>query len=359
MHSSEEEKHSIPPPDFLLKAVAEKYPGAIQKRDAIITPHGFVFKMPTKMLIINQEAEEVDMTTYVNFSTTDLSQVAVYKEGLMLLLGRCFLGDIFPEVAFEEIGKKILLRTKFIIGKPFGINYLEVNPERFITDLAQLTTIMVLFRNSDLYADNLIVSPDASIHGIDLVECGKQLFYSFNYTVWGFRKFNSEINKFEKIAFPPELLKKLQQYSDLYCKEVHKAIELIRSKIEKAEDKACIKNFYHLMNYYNYISTVDNEEKRKFLDMNWYEESRKNFLDLAKKSSFLNKYQLFYPDIHLSLEILLEKTVILAAAYESAEYDKIRLEKTKIFYIKQFNLFDIHKIKFKVNSYEYIIFSIS
>lgn len=93
----------------------------------------------------------------------------------MLSLGRCFLGDVFPEQTFEKIDDTLFIKTSFIEGTYLGIQHFNKNPKQFIADLAKLTVIMVLFRNADMYADNLIVSSDASIHGIDLVECGRVL----------------------------------------------------------------------------------------------------------------------------------------------------------------------------------------
>ncbi|HVV68770.1 MAG TPA: tetratricopeptide repeat protein [Gammaproteobacteria bacterium] len=287
----EQHPSSIPP------SIQMKYPGSMRNRDAIITQHGVVLKRPTKMLnkmLVFYPNPE----SYVPIEI-EASRIAAYKEALMLSLGRCFFGDAFPEPDFEVFDKELWLKIPFIEGSSLGLQYFDRNPEQFISDLAKLTTIMVLFKNSDMFNDNLIVGPDGSIHGIDLAECGGGAPKDFYYTQWRFRKFQTPLT-FIVIDFPDDLLNKLQEHTDLYCLEVRKAINSIREIIKKGADRACIKAFHSMRK--DYLPHIDNVEK--FIDMSWYYQSCVDFLELTRDSCLLlrkckfqdipEKYSFFY-----------------------------------------------------------------
>ncbi len=336
--------------DVFLQDIITKYPHAIQSHDAFIIDEKFVLKFPQRRLRIDIDNVIFDGDGYELLSDTeiDLSLAAVIKEACLLTLGRYFLDDLFPEPALEKINGKIFLKTKFIAGKPLGSDYFDINPKRFIADLAKLTAIMVLFKNLDRYADNLIATPNG-IFAIDLVECGADIeLKNFDCTsLWWSRKFNPGATaQFHKIPLPPLLLTKLKQYEELYFEQIKIAIALIREKIKNSGDKACISAF--LDEVYAHIVTLNHEKQLQFLDMGWYDKSRQEFLALTEKFSSVDKYQLLYPELQNFLRFLLDLSALGATLYANEEYDiSIRSKPTWVFDIANFNSFGVTLIKLK------------
>lgn len=331
----------------VIDIIRSKYGEVEQNRDAyFISNLQWVLKRVSKTLVF--KTEKIGFARYSPLwsgcssglpdEILDLSDTMTYLAGKMLALGIHFLGDqLFPKPAFESIGGKTFLRTTFIQGDTLDSVDIDELPRQFIRNLAQLTVLMaLLFRNADMYLDNLILRPNKSICAIDLTECGKKKYEHAHYALWYFRVFN--FNDFTAYA-PSSLFKKIKVYEEQYRTDVLETVGLILRGMANDADIQRINSFDSEHKWF--YPTGEHKEQTSLLKMEWYKESRQAFLELTRdslsRSPYLSDRILYSELINEGIRALLSLPRI-EKDIESDEFDIEDQRKEVITY--SFNLKD-------------------